>query len=86
MQRGFSDNSVKDFGDTLRAMCPTSPEAQTFKMGPTKLMYVVNHGLHPYFKNLLTTDIAASPYVTPMFDESMNDVLQKSEMDVHIRY
>ena len=86
VQQGFSDNSVKDFGDTLRGICPTSSEAQTFKMASTKLMYVVNHGLYPYFKKLLDTDIGASPYTTSMFDESMNDVLQKSEMDVHIRY
>ena len=86
VQHGLSDNSMKEFGETLRVMCPSSPEAQNFKMASTKLMYVVNHGLYPYFKELLQTEVAAAPYITPMFDESMNDVLQKSEMDVHIRY
>ena len=86
VQHGLSDNSMKEFGETLRTMCPSSPEAQNFKMASTKLMYVVNHGLYPYFKELLQTEVAAAPYITPMFDESMNDVLQKSEMDVHIRY
>ena len=79
VQHGLSDNSMKEFGETLRAMCPSSPEARNFKMASTKL-YVVNHGLYPYFKELLQTEVAASPYITPMFDESMNDVLQKSEM------
>ena len=46
VQHGYSDNSAKDFGDTLRAMCPSSPEAQNFKMASTKLMYVVNYGLY----------------------------------------
>ena len=69
VHQGFSDNSVNDFGDTLQAMCPTRPEAQTFKMASTKLMYID-----------IDTDIAVSPYITPMFDESMNDVLQKSEI------
>ena len=83
---GYSDNSNKDFGNTLRAMCPTSTEAQQYEMGATKLQYVVNHGLYPYYKEQLDAEIQVSPYITAMFDESMNDVTQKSEMDIYMRY
>ena len=33
--RGYSDRSNDDFGDILRAMCPTSPEAKVSKWGAT---------------------------------------------------
>ena len=62
-------------------MFPTSPEARDFKMGPDKLMYVVNHGLYPYFKDLLKEDLLQSPFLVILFNESLNDILQKSEMD-----
>ena len=84
--QGYSDNSNIHFGDILRAMCPNSLEAQDFSMGPSKLKYVINHGLHPYYKDLLDKEVQQSPFLTIMFDESMNDVLQKSEMDVHVGY
>ena len=83
---GYSDTSTEDFGNTLRAMCPTSPEAQDFKMGYTKLGYVANHGLYTYYKGLLKEDLLQSPFIAILFDESLNEVLQKSEMDVFTRY
>lgn len=86
VHHGLSDNSMKEIGDTLRAMCPSSPEANNFQMASTKLMYVVNHGIYPHLKELLDKEISSSRYITPMFDESMNDTLQKSEMDIHLRY
>ena len=55
-------------------------------MGPDKLMYVVNHRLYPYFKDLLKEDLLQSPFLVILFDESLNDVLQKSEMDFFMRY
>ena len=84
--QGYSDRSNRHFGDILRAMCPTSLEAIDFSMGPSKLKYAINHGLNPYYKELLDKDILLSSFLTIMFDESMNDVLQKSEMDIHVRY
>ena len=50
---GFSNNSCDDFAPTLRAMCPDSKLAKEFKLGRTKLMYLVNYGIAPHFKSLL---------------------------------
>lgn len=55
--KGYSDRSNEDFGDILRAMCPTSPETKCFKMGRNKLKYVVNHGVYPYFREELDRDV-----------------------------
>ena len=66
-------------------MWPTSPEANGFKIGSTKLMYVINFGSHPYYKNLLIDDLAKTPYIVVMFDESLNEVLQKSQTNFIVR-
>ena len=82
--KGYSDRSNEDFGDILTAMCPTSPEAKCFKMERNKLKYVVNHGVYPYFREELDRDVDKSPFIAIMFDESLNEIVQQSEMDVLI--
>ena len=67
-------------------MCPTGPEAKCFRMGRNKLKYVVNHGLHPYFREELGCDVDKLPFLTIMFGESLNEIVQQSEMDVFIRF
>ena len=86
--KGYSDRSNDGFkrGDILRAMCLTSPEAKYFKMGCNKLKYVENYRLYPYFIKELDCGIDKSPFITIMFDESLNKIVQQSEMDVHVRF
>ena len=84
--KGYSDRSNEDFGDILRAMCPPSPEAKCFKMGRNKLKYVVNHGVYPYFREELDRDVDKSPFIAIMFDESLNEIVKQSEMDVFVRF
>ena len=55
-------------------------------MGRNKLKYVVNHGLYPYFREELDCDINKSPFITIMFNESLNEIVQQSEMDVFVRF
>ena len=50
------------------------------------MSYLHNFGIAPYFKNLLLDEIKASPYYVLSFDESLNTVLQKEQMDVIICY
>ena len=68
-------------------MCLTSPEAQEFKMGPTKWMFVTNIGFYPCYKNFLNIRILRifiAPYIVVMINESLNEVLQKSQMDFFV--
>ena len=69
------------FNETLRAICPDSQNAQDLQMRGDKLKHVTNHGLFPYYRDLLK-----SPSIVVMFDESLNQVLQRSEMDIFIRF
>ena len=86
VKNGYSDNSADDFGNVLRRICPTDKVAEKFQMGRKKLMYVVNYGLFPYFKQWVKDVILKSPFIVTLFDESLNKTSQKSEMDLHVRY
>ena len=86
VENGFSNNSVDGFGDVLKRMCQTDPVSSKFQMGRTKLQYLVNHGLFPHFKQMILDEILKSPFMAVLFDESLNDSIQKSEMDILVRY
>ena len=49
-------------------------------------MYVINHGLAPYFKSLLKTSIDRSDIFSFSFDENLNEATQTSEMDLYVRF
>ena len=83
---GFSNNSCDDFAQTLRAMCPDSKIANDFKLGRTKLMYLVNYSIAPHFKSLLDTRLKKVPIYTLSFDESLNKVTHECEMVIMVRY
>ena len=63
-----------------------SPIAQKFGVGKDKLGYMVNHGLFPHFKEKLYDDISSAEFIAVSFDEALNKVAQKTQMDVHVRY
>ena len=67
-------------------MFQDSPTASELSLGATKMSYLLNFGIAPYFKNLLLDEIKASPYYVLSIDESLNTVLQKEQMDVIICY
>ena len=82
--KGYFDRWNDNFDDMFRAMCPTSPKVKYFKIERNRLKYVVNHGLYPYFREELDRDIDKLPFITIMFDESLNEIAQQSEMDVFV--
>ena len=71
--KGYADKLNDDFGDLLRAMCPTSPKAEYFKMGCNMPKYVVNHSL--FFRK---------EFITITFDECLNKIVQQSEMNAFV--
>ena len=67
-------------------MCPDSQIVKDFKLGCLKLMYIVNYGIAPYFKQLLDAKLKKAPLYTLSFDESLNEITQESEMVVMVQY
>ena len=57
-----------------------SAVARGFQMGRTKTMYEITHGLAPCFKSILNDAIGRSDVYTYLFDESLNEVTQSSEI------
>ena len=86
VKNGYSDNSAGDFGNGLRHICPNDKVAEKFQMGQKKHMYIVNYGLFSYFKQSVKDQILKSLFIIALFDESLNKISQKSEMDLHVRY
>lgn len=72
--------------DSMKLMFPDSEIAKSIKLSRSKLAYTIVYGLGPYFKSLLSSQIKESKYFCIAFDESLNKIAQKEQMDVTIRY
>ncbi len=78
--------SCNDLSKRFAQMFPDSEVARNFKQGKTKAMYSIRFGLAPYFFAQLKEAVKMSEYYVLCFDESLNDILQSGQMDVHVRY
>ena len=81
---GYSVRSNDYLSLTFAAMFPELK--RTFNMARTKSMYLINHGLVCYFKSLLKTSIGRCDIFSFLFDESLNEATQTSEMDLYVRF
>ncbi len=77
----FSSNSDNNF--LFGQMFPDSNHGAKFSCGETKSMYLSNHALAPYFKQLLLRNVSKKHYVI-LFNESLNEYLQKKQADFHV--
>lgn len=66
-------------------MFPDSTIVKNVSLGETKSRYLLSCGIAPYFSKLLINEIKEDNFVL-MFDESFNKHLQKSQMDVLVRF
>ena len=80
-----SARSNDDKGQLFKAMFPDSAIAQSYSLARSKFGYVI-YGIADYFKDKLTSAINDSPYFSVSFDESLNTVVQKCQMDIVIKY
>lgn len=60
--------------------------AKKMQLQRTKMGYVIVFGIAPYFKKQLMEDSKKSDFFTIGFDESLNKVAQKGQMDLTIRF
>ena len=75
---GYSAHSNEDINEALAAMCPEFKATKSFQMSQSKSMYAGNHGLTPYFKSVLKTNLHKADFLVYSFDESLNDVTQNA--------
>ena len=60
--------------------------AKSFERGATKLKYVINFLIAPYFRDRLYNHLQKSDCFVISFDESLNGYTQNCQMDTLIRY
>lgn len=67
-------------------MFPDSDIASKFKMQKDKNAYVVTYGLCPFFQDQLASTLKTCKFFSVSFDESLNQVAQKGQMDIIVRF
>ena len=67
-------------------MFPDSQIAQSFSRGITKCAYLACFGIYLYFHELLIEKVRAVKYYTSSFDESLNQINQKKQINVIVRF
>lgn len=72
--------------DLFKVMLPNNDIVKDMALGRDKVAYTVVHGIAPHFKKELQSEVTKSPVFVACFDESLNKVSQRGQMDVHIRY
>jgi hypothetical protein len=82
----MSYNSCKNINEVFRLMFPDSAIAKKFALSPAKVAYTIVHGLAPYFSTELTKAIQESSSFVACFDEALNKVAQKGQMDIVVRF
>ena len=67
-------------------MFPDSDIACSYFMAMIKLSYVINFGITTHSRALLLEKLVKSKFYTVCFDESLNEVVQKCQMDFSLRF
>lgn len=75
-----------EISNCIDLMFPDSMIAKKFQMQKDKMSYVVHYGLGPYFQEELANKIRNSDFFAISFDESLNKVAQKCQMDLIVRF
>ena len=76
--------SCLNLNELFMVMFPASDTAQNFKMSKTKVSYMIAYGIAEYSHHSLLSLLKKSLFFAPLFDKSLNDVLNKNQMDIHI--
>lgn len=81
-----SARSYARLSEFFPIMFKDSEIARNFQMKKDKLSYYVSYGLGPYFQHVLKDKLNTIPIFSVSFDESLNKVAQKGQMDFFVRF
>lgn len=70
----------------FKIMFPDSEIAKKIQLQRDKIGYLIAYGIAPFLKNELLKKVNQSQFVVIGFDESLNKVAQKQQMDINIRF
>ena len=72
LSAGYSNNSCSDNAGLFQHMFPDSEIAKSFQVGPSKIKYLTNFDVAPYYKSALLERIKESPCFVISCDETLN--------------
>ena len=75
-----------DLNEMLRMAFPDSDIASGFQLGNNKAAYTINHGIAIYYERKNLSVVAKCKFLVAQFDESLNKISQRGQMDLHLRY
>ena len=81
----ITSRAAETLGNILPVMFPDSVIASSMQCHRTKIGYIASCGLGPLFQHDLHSKIK-DHIISVSFDESLNKVVQKTQMDIHVRY
>lgn len=67
-------------------MFPDSQIASRMELGRTKISYLITYGIAPYFTAELLNMLADCNEFIIGFDETLNKIVQRQQMDVGVRF
>ena len=80
----WSVNSIGSMNQLFQCMFTDSEIAKDFQLSRTKLTYITNFGIAPYFHQLLIDELENCNYYSLLFDESLNDFTDMSNGHKHL--
>lgn len=80
-----SFNAFNDIAELFTNMFTDSEIAKKCTLGRTKMSYIICYGLAPFFQQSLQKSVSNKKFVV-CFDEALNRISQKCQMDLIIRY
>ena len=83
--RHLSYRFCSELGLLFQNMFPDSQIAKKLITGKTKMAYNITHGLSPYFHDQVEQLVSNVKCIVVCFDESLNEVAQKEQMDICVR-
>ena len=84
----YSFRSSYDIAELFAKMFPDRAiaNAKSFRLKKDKCIYFLNYGIAPHFQSLLLTGVNDSEFYCISFDERLNSVMQKGQMDLVENY
>lgn len=78
--------SAASSASLFQVMFPDSDIARGMQLKKSKVSYVIVYGIAPYFKQQLVQEIQPCTAFVVGFDESLNKISQKQQMDISLRF
>ncbi|GBN53613.1 hypothetical protein AVEN_197773-1, partial [Araneus ventricosus] len=86
VEKKLSLNSCSNISRIFKCMFSDSTLAQQFQLGKDKVSYIIHYGISHYFHETLLDTLKNCSDITICFDESLNKVAQKEQMDLIARF